>query len=65
MAQKLTEQQKEDEGKEGRGTKEIQTKDPTGILSSIDMAADKLGDIDPQWERICTVKSDIRAMLHP
>jgi hypothetical protein len=29
------------------------------------MAAENLCDIDPEWERSCTVKSGIRAMLHP
>ena len=60
-AQHLTEQQKEDEGKEDRGTKEMQTKDLIDILSAIDMAAEKLFDIDPDWECICTVKRGIRA----
>jgi len=65
LAQQLTEQQKEDEDKEDRGTKEMQTKDLTDILSAIDMAAEKLCDIDPDWERSSTVKRGIRAMLHP
>jgi hypothetical protein len=43
----------------------MQTKDLTDILSAIDMAAGKLCDIDPEWERSSTVKSNIRAMLHP
>jgi len=42
LAQQLTEQQKEDEDEEERGTKEMQTKDLPGILSAIDMAAEKL-----------------------
>jgi len=29
------------------------------------MAAEKLCDIDPEWERSSTVKRGIRAMLHP
>ena len=29
------------------------------------MAAEKLCDIDPDWECGCTVKRGIRAMLHP
>ena len=65
MTQQLTEQQKEDEDKEGRGTRAMQTKDLTDILSTIDMAAEKLRDIDPQWERSSTVERGIRAMLHP
>jgi len=36
LAQQLTEQHKEDED-EDRGTKEMQTKDLTGIISTIDM----------------------------
>ena len=47
LAQQLTEQQKEDEDEEDLGTKEKQTKDLTDILSAIDMAAEKLCDIDP------------------
>jgi hypothetical protein len=46
---------KEDED-EDRGTKEMQTKDLTDILSAIDMAAGKLRDIDPHFERSSTVK---------
>ena len=42
LAQKLIEQQKEDEGEEERGTKEMQTKDLTDIPSTTDMAAEKL-----------------------
>ena len=53
LAQQLTEQQKEDEDEENRGTKEMQIKD---ILSVIDMAAEKLCDIDPDWECSSTVK---------
>ena len=41
LAQQLTKQQKEDEDKD-RGTKEMQTKDLSDILSSIDTAAEKL-----------------------
>jgi len=65
LAQQLTEQQKEDEDEEDRGTKAMQTKDLTDILSVIDKAAEKLCDIDPEWERSSTVKRGIRAMLHP
>ena len=65
LAQQLTEQQKEDEDEEDRGTKEMQTKGLTDILSAIDMAADKLCDIDPEWERSSTVKTGLRAMLRP
>ena len=42
LAQQLTEQRKEDEDEEDRGTKEMQTKDLTDILSATDMAAVKL-----------------------
>jgi len=48
LTQQLTEQQKEDEDEEDRGTKAMQTKDLTDILSAIDMAAEKLCDIDPE-----------------
>jgi len=65
LAQQLTEQQKEDEDDEGRGTNAMQTKDLTGILSATDMAAAKLCDIDPEWERSSTVKRGTTAMLHP
>ena len=65
LAEQLTEQPEEDEEGEDRGTKKIQTKDLTDILSAIDMAAEKLYDVDPDWERSCTVKRGIRAMLHP
>ena len=64
-AQQLSEQRKEDEDDEDRGTKEMQTKDLTDILTAIDMAAEKLCDIDPVWESSSTVKRDIRAILHP
>jgi len=56
LAQQLTEQQKEDEDEEDLGTKEMQTKDLTDILSAIDMAAEKLRDIDPDWECSYTVR---------
>jgi len=46
LAQQSTEKQKEDEDEEDRGTKEMQTKDLTDILSATDMAAEKLCDID-------------------
>ena len=36
----------------------------TDIVSAIDMTAQKLCDIDPEWERSSTVKSGITAMLH-
>ena len=62
LAQQLTEEQKEDE--EDCGTKEIQTKDLSDILFAIEMAAEKLCDIDPDWERCSTVQRGIRAMLH-
>jgi len=43
----------------------MQTKDLTDVLSAIDMAAEKLCDIDPELERSSTVRRDIRAMLNP
>jgi len=43
----------------------LQTKDFTDILSAIDIGAEKLCDIDRDWERSSTVKRDLRAMLHP
>jgi len=48
LAQQLTEQQKEDE--DDRGTKVMQMKNLTDIFSARDMAAEKLCDIDPEWE---------------
>jgi len=65
LAQQLTKRKKEDENEKDLGTKEMQTKDLTDILSSIDMAAEKLCDIDPDWERSSAVKRGIRDMLHP
>jgi len=65
LAHHLTKQLNEDEDEEDRRTKEMQTKDFTCILSAIDMAAEKLYDIDPEWERNSTVQSSIRAILHP
>ena len=65
LTQELTEQQQEDEDEEDCGTKELQTKDFAGILSAIDVATEKLCDIDSDWERSSTVKRGIRAMLHP
>ena len=65
MAQKLTEQQKEDEDEEDRGTKEMQMKNLTDILSAIDVAAEKVCDIDADWEGSSTVKRGIRATPHP
>ena len=53
------------EDEEDRGTKEMQTKDLTDILYAVDMAAEKLCDIDPDWERSSAVKRGITAMLHP
>ena len=64
LVQQFTEQRKEDDDEEDRGTKAMQTKDLTDILSAIDMAAEKLCDIDPDWERSYTVKWGVRAMLH-
>ena len=43
----------------------MQTKDRPDILSTVDMAAEKLCDADRDWESSSTVKKDIRAMLHP
>ena len=63
LAPKLTEQQKEDEDEEDRGTKAMQTKDLTDILSAIDMAAEKLCDIDPDWESSPKVRRSIRVIL--
>jgi len=65
LAQQLTEQQKEDEDEEDCRTKEMQMVDLTDILSAIDMAVNKLCDIDPDWESSSTVKRGIRAILHP
>ena len=65
LAQQLTEQQKEDENEEDGETKAMQTKDLTDILSATDMAAEKLCDIDPNWEHCPTVQKGMRAMLHP
>ena len=65
LAQQLTEHRKEDEDEEDRGTKTMQTRDLTDILSAIDMAVENLCDIDPVWECSSTVKRSIRAVLHP
>ena len=43
----------------------MQTKDLTDILSVIHLAAGKLCDTDPEWERSFTVKRGLRAMLYP
>ena len=56
LAHQLTEQQKEDEDEEDRGTKEKETKDLTDILSTTDMAAEKSCDIHPNWECSSTVR---------
>ena len=42
----------------------MQMKDRTDIFFAIDMAAEKLCDIDHDWECSSTVKWGIRAMLH-
>ena len=63
LAQQLTEQQKEDENEEDHGTKKMQTNNLTDILFTIDMAAKKLCDIDPDWEGSSRAKRGIRAML--
>jgi len=47
LAQQLTEQHKEDEDEEDRGTKEMQMKDLTDIISAIDMAACGLDWVGP------------------
>jgi len=65
LAQQLVEQQKEDEDEEDRGTKAMQTKDLTDILSAIDMAAERLCDTGREWERSCTLTRGIRAIQHP
>jgi hypothetical protein len=61
----LTKQKKEDENEKDLETKEMQTKYFTDILSSIDVAAEKLCDLDPDWERSSTLKRSTGAMLHP
>jgi len=61
----MNEQQKEDENEKDRGTKEMQMKNLTDIPSAIDMAAEKLCDIEPDWEHSSIVTRGIRAMLHP
>ena len=43
----------------------MRTKDSIDILSAIDMAAEKLCDVDPDWERSSTVKRGVRAKLNP
>ena len=43
----------------------MQKKDLTDILSATDMAAEKLCDIDPDWERSSTIERGVRSMLHP
>jgi hypothetical protein len=65
LAQQLIEQQKKGVHEEDRGTKEYETKKLTDILSAIDMPAEKLCDIDPDWERSSAIKGGIRTMLHP
>ena len=65
LPQQLTEQQKEDEDEKDHGTKEMQTKDLTDILSTIDMAAEKLCDIEPDWERSSTVKKGHKSHAAP
>ena len=65
LPQQLTEQQKEDEDEKDHGTKEMQTKDLTDMLSTIDMAAEKLCDIEPDWERSSTVKKGHKSHAAP
>ena len=43
----------------------LQMKDLTDIFYTINMAAEKFCDFDPGWEHSSTVKSGIRAVLHP
>jgi len=54
LVQQLTGQQTEDEDEDDRGTKAMQTKDL--LNSAIVMAAEKLSDTDPEWERNSTVR---------
>ena len=54
----MTEQQKEDEDEKDCGTKEMQMRQPTDILSTIDMAAEKLCDVDTDRERSSTVRRE-------
>jgi hypothetical protein len=56
---------KEYADEENRGTKNMQTKDLTDILSAIDIAAEKLCDIDHDCEGRSKVNRGIRAILHP
>jgi hypothetical protein len=65
LAQTVTEKQKKIEDEEDRGTKEMQTKDLTDILSAIDMAAEKLCDIDPEWERSTIAKKLCKGHAKP
>ena len=65
LAQQLTEQQKEDENEEDPGTKEMQMKDLTDILSATDTAVEKACDIDPEWERSSTVKRGHKSHATP
>jgi len=51
LAQQLTEQRKDDKDEENCGTQAMQTKDLDDILSAVDIAAETLCDIDPNWER--------------
>jgi hypothetical protein len=43
----------------------MRTKNLTDILSTVDMAAEKVFDVDPDWERSSTVHNGIRYILHP
>jgi len=65
LAQQLTEQQKEDEIEKDRGTKEMQTKDLSDILSAIDMAAEKLCILSTLLGGQLYSKKGTRAMLRP
>ena len=61
----MTEQQDEEENDKDRGTKQMQTKDLTDILSTIDMAAEELPDINPDWELSSTVKNGHKSHATP
>ena len=43
----------------------VQMKDLTDIFYTINMAAEKFCDFDPDWECSSAVKRGIRAMLYP
>jgi len=43
----------------------MQMKEFTDIFYTINMAAEKFCDFNPDWEHSSTVKRSVRAMLHP